>query len=937
MFRSVLLAATLFTTPALAAPLLPTETFTLANGFKVIVHVDKSDPVAAVALATHVGSARETPGRTGFAHMFEHLFFLDSENLGTGGLDRLSARIGGSGANGNTDRDVTIYAQAVPNDALEKMIWAEADKLGFFIKTVSEPVLAKEKQVVKNEKRQSYDNRPYGQMELIMAKALYPASHPYSWPVIGSLADLDAATLGDVQDFYARWYQPANSALVVAGDVDPQQVRALAERYFAEYKSAGDFAREKPRPAGLTTTKRLQYEDNFAQLPQLGLGFPAPPIADPDSPALEVLLELLTDGRDSPLTAVLVEEMKLTEKVEAFVYDGELASDAFIQIRAFEGTPLDKVQAGLITALDRFEKNGVDATALARVKTTQEAAFYRSFQGVLQKADSIARYHAMTGRTDFIDDRLERLRAVTAADVMRVYGRVFRSGGALRPHVAVSALPKGGAVLALAGSQKAVIEEEKIVQGAEAEVDPKAGVKPYARTPSSFDRTVEPPAGPQPRVPQPAIWTAALAGGLPVSGIVDNELPLVSFQLSIDGGRLLDDVKKPGAASLLAQMLTRGTRTKTAAELENALKSLGATLEAEAGDERIIISGTTLDRNLPATAALVAEVLTQPRWDPAELALVKAATLAEIADNKAQPAQLAVAVMARVTYGPDHILGQDELGTPASVVALTMDDLKAFHARNISPASARLRVVGAVDQAAAQAAFAPLGAWTGNPVAIPEWPLAKRPEAPALWFQDLPDAKQSVLLFGSPAMRRADPDYYPVQVANYILGGGGFASRLTQQLREGKGYTYGIRSGLGGGSREGGFQIFSPVRANVTLEAAQLVREIVRDYPATFTDADLAVTKSFLVKSRARAFESQGAKLGLLAGIGDLGLPADFVAREAEVVASMTTARVSELARKWFDPQRMTYVIVGDAKTQAKRLEALGLGPVRPANGLLKE
>lgn len=937
MFRSLLLAATLFTAPAVAAPLLPTETFTLANGLQVIVHVDKSDPVAAVALATHVGSARETPGRTGFAHMFEHLFFLDSENLGTGGLDKLSARIGGSGANGNTDRDVTIYAQAVPKDAVEKMIWAEADKLGYFIKTVSDPVLAKEKQVVKNEKRQSYDNRPYGQLELIMAKALYPASHPYSWPVIGSLADLDAATLGDVQDFYARWYLPSNSALVVAGDVDPQQVRAWAERYFGEYKSPGSFAREKPRPAGLTVTKRLSYEDNFAQLPQLGLGFPAPPIADPDAPALEVLLALLTDGRDSPLTAVLVEEQKLTEKVEAFVYDGELASDAFIQIRAFEGTPLEKVQAGLITALDRFEKAGVDEAALARIKTVQEAEFYRGFEGVLQKADSIARYHAMTGRADFIDDRLARLRAVTAADVMRVYARVFRSGGALRPHVAVSALPRGGGKLALSGSQPAVIEVEKIVQGAEAEVDPKAGVVPYTRTPSSFDRTVEPAYGPAPGVPQPQIWTAALGNGLPVSGIIDNELPIVSFEISVDGGRRLDDLKKPGAANLYAQMLTRGTRTKTAAQLENALKSLGATLEADSGDERLIIKGTTLARNLAATAALVTEVLTQPRWDAAELALVKDATLAEIADNKAQPAGLADAVMRRVTYGPAHILAQDPLGTPASVAAITMENLKTFHATALTPASARLRIVGAVDAAGAQAAFAPLVAWSGKPVSIPAWPLARRPDAPALWFYDLPDAKQSVLLFGTPAMKRADPDYYPVQVANFILGGGGFASRLTQQLREGKGYTYGVRSGLQGGAREGRFVITSPVRANVTLEAAALIRDIALDYPKSFSAADLEVTKSNLVKSRARSFESQGAKLGLLAGIGDLGLAPDFVARETDIVGAMTVDRVASLAREWFNPARMTYVIVGDAKTQAARLAPLGIGEARPANMLLTD
>lgn len=938
MLRSVLLATVIIAAPAVAqspAPLVPTQQFTLKNGLQVIVHVDKSDPVAAVALATHVGSSRETPGRTGFAHMFEHLFFLDSENLGPGGLDKLSARIGGSGANGNTSRDVTIYAQSVPNDAVEKMIWAEADKLGFFIKTVSEPVLAKEKQVVKNEKRQSVDNAPYGQARMIMAEALYPKGHPYSWSVIGSLDDLDAATLADVQAFYKSWYQPNNSALIVAGNVDPAQIRLWAEKYFGEYKAGPAFARPTARPAPLAASQRLMFEDDFARLPELQLGFPALATADPDRPALDVLLALLTDGRNAPLTSVLVEEQKLTDEVAAYGYDGELAGEAYVRVRAFADTPLDKVQAAIDTALKRFETAGIDEAALARVKTVQEAEFYRSLGTVLDKADSVARYHAMTGRADFLDQYLLRLRAVSPADVRRVYARVLRQNGQFRPHVALSTLPKGKAALALTGAAAAQVKLEKIVQGAETEVDPKAGLAPYERTASTFDRTVEPAYGPAPAVPQPDIWTASLDNGLAVSGIVDNELPLVSFELSLDGGRLLDDLKRPGAASLLAQMLTRGTARRTAAEFEIALKSLGATLEAEAGDERMVIRGQTLARNLGATASLLTEVLTEPRWDKDELALVKAATRARIAANKARPDRLAAAVMNRVTYGPDHILGTDPLGTDSSVAALGIDDLKRLHVAGLSPASARLRVVGAVDAAGVAKAFGPLTAWKGKPITMPGWPLASRPTAPSLWFHDIPEAKQSLLMFGAPAMRRADPDFYPAQVANFILGGGGFASRLTQQLREGKGYTYGIRSGLSGGAREGRFQIMSPVRTNVTLEAAQLIREIVADYPASFGEADLAVTKSFLVKSRARAFESQEAKLGLLAGIGDLGLPSDFVAREAEIVASMSVARVGELARRWFDPAQMTYVIVGDAKTQIGRLAPLGLGEAKPANALI--
>ena len=250
-----------------SASLLPYESFTLENGLTVLFHVDRSDPVVAVNLTAHVGSAREKPGRTGFAHLFEHLLFLESENLGPGGLDRLSARIGGSGANGSTSRDRTNYLQTVPNDALEKMLWAEADKLGWFINTVTEPVLEKEKQVVKNEKRQGVDNRPYGHTFYVLHKALYPEDHPYNWQVIGSLADLQAATLDDVKEFFRAWYTPNNVTLTVTGDFDTEQAKAWVERYFAEIPRGPEIAPLEARPGSIDETVRLYHEDNFAQLP----------------------------------------------------------------------------------------------------------------------------------------------------------------------------------------------------------------------------------------------------------------------------------------------------------------------------------------------------------------------------------------------------------------------------------------------------------------------------------------------------------------------------------------------------------------------------------------------------------------------------------------------------------------------------------------------
>lgn len=903
--------------------LIPTQTYELDNGLRVIFHIDRSDPVVGVVLAARVGSARETPGRTGFAHLFEHLFFLNSENLGPGGLDRMSARIGGSGANGSTSFDLTDYLQTVPNDALEKMIWAEADKLGYFINTVTDPVLAKEKQVVKNEKRQGVDNQPYGHTNTVILDALYPDDHPYSWPVIGSLADLDAATLEDVREFYRRWYTPNNSTLVLAGDFDPDQARAWVQKYFGEIPRGEDAPRAEPRPAGLTETRRLMHEDNFARLPRLTMAFPTVERGHPDEAALDVLGALLTDGRDTPLTSLLVEEAKVTDSVAAFTGADQIAGGMTLQVTAFDGTDLDVVSGHLNEGLARFERDGVDAAALERVKTQAEAGFYAGLGSVLGKGAALARYD-LYGTTPDAD--LAAIRAVTAQDVMRVYATYLKD----KPFVATSFVPKGQMQLALEASEVAEVVIEPIVQGAEAAVDPNAAQEVTERTPSSFDRTVEPPAGPAPVVTPPTIWTASLPNGVEVSGIQNDEVPLVTFQLSVDGGQLFDDPAEPGAANLLASLMNRGTATKTPAELENAFKALGASVNVASGEERFLISGTTLSRNFGATLDLVEEMLFQPRWDPAELELLKSSVTAQLAAQKSQPTQIAERVYDVVAYGDDHILSRNRLGTAGSVQSLTMDDLKAMLER-WTPSNARFRVVGDVDQATATQALADLGArWAARDVEIPVYAAPQPPERSQVVFYDVPGSAQSVVVFGAPSLTRADEAYYPGVVMNYRLGGGGFASRLTQQLREGAGYTYGVGSGFQARETLGDYALRSSVRSNVTLEAATLARDIVRDYGATFTAEDLDVTKSALSRSRARAFETAGAKLGVLEAIGDYGLPADYLSREAQVIEGMTVEQIQALADRLINTDAMIYVVVGDAASQESRLEALGYGaPVR--------
>lgn len=904
------------------ASLLPYEAFTLDNGLTVLFHIDRSDPVVAVSLTAHVGSAREKPGRTGFAHLFEHLLFLESENLGPGGLDQLSARIGGSGANGSTNRDRTDYLQTVPNDALEKMLWAEADKLGWFINTVTEPVLEKEKQVVKNEKRQGVDNRPYGHTFHVMHQALYPEGHPYSWQVIGSLDDLQAATLDDVKEFFNTWYTPNNVTLVVAGDFDPVQARAWVERYFAEIPRGPEIERLEPLPANLQETTRLFHEDNFARLPQLTLNWPTVEMFHPDSYPLTVLGQLLTDGKEAPLNEVLIDEAKVAASVSSFPYVSELAGEWILQISAFSGTPLDDVAAALAEGFARFEAGPISDEDLQRVKIQQEVAFYNGLGSVLGKGAQLARYSMFAGDPGFIDEDLARLQAVTAEDLRRVYETYIKD----RPHVATSFVPRGAPELALAGSVEAEVVIEPIVQGAEAEVDLTASVS-YEPTPSLIGRSVEPPYGPPPQLSPPAVWQTATENGIEVYGISDDELPLVRFSLAMKGGHLLDTPETAGTANLLAETLLKGTATKTPAELDKAFALLGANVSADVSTESFQINGSTLARNFVPTLALVEEALMEPRWDTAEFELAVARTRDAIDMSRSNPNAIASWAFDLVTYGENSMRARRSLGSETSLAGITIEDLQAWRERNLSPHLTSVRVVGDVSQADVTSSLDGLATrWQRVEVALPEEAAAQAPETSSLYFYDVPGSSQSVLMFGNPSLLRTDPDYDLAGVMNYRLGGGGFASRLTQELREGKGYTYGIGSGFDATANAGTFSVFSGVRSNVTLEATQLVREIMADYAATFTQEDLGVTRSFFTKSQARRFESLGAKLNALSDIADYDLPYDYVAQQIEAVEALSVEDVQALASRLIQPDAMHYVIVGDAETQLPRLTELGLG-----------
>ena len=894
------------------------EKYTLDNGLDVILHVDRSDPIVAVASIFHVGSSREVPGRTGFAHFFEHMSFNDSENVPRGANRKYIPELGGI-RNGGTSFDYTQYYEVVPSDAMEKIFWIDSDRMGYMINTVTEEALEREKQVVKNEKRQNYDNKPYGHTFPVILENLFPEGHPYSWPVIGSLEDLQNATLDDVKAFYDRWYGANNATLAIAGDFDPEEVKPMIEQWFGEIRRGPDVESMKPRPVVLEESRNLWYPDNFAKLPNLNRYYPTVEQYHPDSYALEILARLLAGTKSTPLYRVVVEEQKLASNVSTSLMSLELAGTFSVSSRAFGDKNLGEVSTAIDEGLSRFAAEGVSASDLARVKIELETSLYQANSSALGKALRLASYNEFAGDPGFATENLRHLQAVTAEDVMRVFEKYVYG----QHFVQTSFVPKSAPDLAVPGSVRADVVEEEIVHGAEKDVS-QGALAEYEKTPSKFDRS-EPPLGELPVFRSPDIWSRTLGNGIEVIGIEDHEIPMVEFNLVLAGGAWLDTADRTGAALLLAELMKQGTAARTPAELEQALGLLGATFMTTASREELVLGVRVLERNLDETLAIFEEILLEPRWDEAEFERLRSAFEAQIVARAGNAAGVAGDAWNRLVFGESHPYGRPALGTAESIAAMTIDDLKSWHANNFSPAGARLQVVGAADPDRIVKAFSGISErWQGEPVGMPDYDMPPAPKGKTVYFIDMPGAKQSVITVGKRVMPASDPDWKRVDYATQRLGGG-MSGRLMQQLRIEKGFTYGARAYTSAHAFDASpWRASTSVRANVTLESMQLIRDQIVDYAATFTDEDTSVTQNQVVKSNARAFETVGAKLGLLNEIARHDLSYDFVELETDMLQSMGTEDFQATICAHLDESEMVWVVVGDGQTQLERVREFG-------------
>ncbi len=908
------------TTEKKEAPLsIPWEKYTLPNGLTVVLNEDKSDPIAIQAVYYHVGSSREVPGKTGFAHLFEHMMFQKSENVKE---DQFFKNIQGAGGtlNGSTNQDRTNYFEVIPNNSLEMAIWMESDRMGYLENTVTRSALTNQQNVVQNEKRESVDNAAYGFEDYLILKTLYPVGHPYSWDVIGDMTDLTNATVEDVKAFHKKYYSPNNATLVISGNFNKEQVKGWIEKYYGEIPQGEAVEKRSAMPVKLASTVKLYHEDNFAKTPQLTLVFPSVERYSKDSYALNFLGQLLSGTKKSPLYTVLVKDKKLTSRVMARNGSQELAGSFTITINANPGVNLTDVEKAIFEGFAKFEKDGFTNEDLTIIKAGYESRFYNSFASIQGKAFQLAEYTMNTGDPGYYQKDLASIQAVSMEDVKAAYEKYIKG----KNFVETSFVPKGMVNLIAEGSINAGIVEEDVTKAAEVKTE-SAVEEPVVKTVTKIDRSVMPAVSADPTVTIPAIWKGSLSNGMKIWGISQNELPLIQYSIVISGGHMLDNVAKAGVANLVASMMNEGTKNKTPEQLEEAIGLLGATIRVNSGNEDISISVSTMAKNFEKSLALVQEILLEPRWDTVQFPLAKSRIINGLKRDAASPDYLASKTLNKLMFG-DNILSINATGTEESVSSITIDDLKEYYSKYISPSISRFIIAGDADSTRIKAALENLNTkWQAKEVVIPEINVPAAPEKSQIYFVDVPGAKQSVIAIGAPSLSRPDPDYFAATVANYKLGGS-FNGIFNLILREEKGFTYGARSNFSGARNYGTFIATSRVRTNSTVESVTIFKNEMEKYSKTIPQEYVDFTKSSLIKGNALRFETLGNLLGMLNTMSAYNLPVNYIKQEEAIVNGLTVEKDLELAKKYINPARMYYVVVGDAKTQIKDLEKVGLG-----------
>lgn len=896
---------------------IPYEKYVLPNGLTLLVHEDHSDPIVHVDVTYHVGSAREEIGKSGFAHFFEHMMFQGSDNVADEEHFKVITEAGGT-LNGTTNRDRTNYFETVPANQLEKMLWLEADRMGFLLDAVTQKKFEVQRATVKNERGQNYDNRPYGLVSEVAAKNLYPYGHPYSWLTIGYIEDLNRVNAQDLKNFFLRWYGPNNAVVTVGGDVDPKQVVALVTKYFGSIPAGPKVESVKLPVPVLDKDRYISMTDNYAKLPMLRMVYPSARSFSKDEVALDCLAEIIGQGKNSIFYKNFI---KTNKAVNASISNPatELSGEFTITVLPYPGQKLADMEKMVREAFAEFEKRGVTDEDISKFKNSSEASLIYGLESVSGKVSQLASYATFTGNPNYIGKQLKAHESLTKQDVMNAYNQYIKGKHA----TIVSVLTKGNE------GNTAAADNYTVSEAGYKAPDYGYNTLKYNKAKDNFDRSKMPEAGPGVVVKAPDFWQKTLPGNIKAIGTVSQEVPVVNIIINVKGGKMIDGYTptKTGLASLFSDMMNEDTRNYTAEAFATALDDLGSSIDVYTGDDDININVRTLHKNLDKTMKLLEERMLRPKFTEEAFSSNKKKMIESVKNALNQPTYVASNVFNQVMYGTENPYGKPSNGTEATITNIQLADIENYYKNYFSHKDAEVIVVGDVPEAEITGKLGFLQQMAGNDVQLPAIPATAGSNQLKVHFVDVPNAAQTEFRVGYVTDLKYDAlkDYYKAGVMNYPLGGA-FNSRLNLYLREDKGWTYGARSYFSGDKYTGNYTFSAGIRADATDSALVDVLRIMDEYrKGGIKENELSFTKNSMTQSEARKYETGFQKAAFLDRIQTYNLPKDFSEQQNKVLNQLSVADVNGLATRYIpEASKLVVVLVGDKAKLLDRIKAKG-------------
>ena len=900
--------------------IIPYEKYKLPNNdLTLIIHEDHSDPIVHVQVAYHVGSARESVRNSGFAHFFEHMMFEGSRNVKEGEHFKIIGESGGVN-NAYTSFDKTVYHQTAPKNMTEKLLWLEADRMGTHLESFTQKQFENQRETVKNEKRQRYDNQPYGMVSEILFKSLF-SNHPYEWTPIGYVDDLDIATYEDLKNFFLRWYGPNNATLIVSGDVNPEEVKVWAEKYFKGIQKCPEVKNMYPKKPQMSMDYYVTTVDNIFA-PLTSFSFPTVPEFHRDEAALDILAEVLGGGNNSILYKNLTKQ-ELALQVGAGHSTLELAGFLSIQVvtkpAMAGGLSFKEVEEKVRASIAEFETRGVTQEDLDITKAQVLRATYSQLNSIDSKSGILGHFSMMKGDGYGLQDEIDRYNAVTAEDVLSVYNKYIKG-------------------------RKAVILRVEREANKDDDDDTPKSVNPHANNPKKIEAQYEGLVynGPEqdyttPSVPAakaftlPDFYREKFDNGLEVIGTQSSESPLVYFYIDMEGGHLLESDKKvsTGTAMMTASMMGEGTEKLTTEQFSRELEKLGSSISFNSGTMNSSIFVSSLSKNVDATLVLLKDALFQPRFDAADFKRIKEQTIEGLKSQKSNPSVMANKAWGKIMY-EGTILSDYYYGDFKSINKIGLDEVKSFYNSYYSPNVSTLVVSGDISKEDALSKLSFLKEWKNTNVVVPAIPELKMPSKTVIYLVDKPYASQSTIYAGHPGPKfDYKGDYFKSGVMNYTLGGA-FNSRLNLKLREDKGWTYGARSGFSGNKQYGVYRFSGEIKKEATDSAVQvLMEEVIKFSNTGITQEELDFTKSSITLSEALDYETPFDKLNFLNSIIENDLPKDYTIQQAAMIKGMSVADINAVAKAQLKPDNMVIIVVGHAYKVRDGLNNLGYGKIK--------